>query len=287
MGYGVSEGMKSKALSIEKARKESVTDGLKRALKSFGNALGNCLNDKDYVRLIIGIPKETPKFSPTDIMSDEVGLGLAEIRSRNLRKKEAQKNKLQTLSTLAKPPSGESKENAASATCEENSELQNSKQPPGGTENSSPAIVAPLRNVPLNVPLEDNPLSERGRRKVYNINLAQDDSSNDKSGSQGSNSDPEEVKRQERLKKQREMREKFQQLQRSKEAKKASEDETHIFTEEDEDLFKHMSQMAEARDEEWSRSTPKRRRISKSSLPDSKLGDLARRSPRGLKGHGP
>ena len=45
-----SEGMKSKALSIEKARKEAVTDALKRALKSFGNVLGNCLNDKDYVR---------------------------------------------------------------------------------------------------------------------------------------------------------------------------------------------------------------------------------------------
>ena len=39
-GYGVSEGMRSKALSIEKARKEAVTDGLKRALKAFGNALG-------------------------------------------------------------------------------------------------------------------------------------------------------------------------------------------------------------------------------------------------------
>lgn len=33
VGYGVSEGMKSKALSIEKARKEAVTDGLKRALR--------------------------------------------------------------------------------------------------------------------------------------------------------------------------------------------------------------------------------------------------------------
>ena len=33
VGYGVSEGMRSKALSIEKARKESVTDGLKRALR--------------------------------------------------------------------------------------------------------------------------------------------------------------------------------------------------------------------------------------------------------------
>ena len=33
IGYGVSEGMRSKALSIEKARKEAVTDGVKRALK--------------------------------------------------------------------------------------------------------------------------------------------------------------------------------------------------------------------------------------------------------------
>ena len=33
VGYGVSEGMRSKALSLEKAKKEAVTDGLKRALK--------------------------------------------------------------------------------------------------------------------------------------------------------------------------------------------------------------------------------------------------------------
>ena len=37
-------GMRSKALSVEKARKEAVTDGLKRALKSFGNALGKDLS---------------------------------------------------------------------------------------------------------------------------------------------------------------------------------------------------------------------------------------------------
>lgn len=33
VGYGVSEGLKSKALSLEKARKEAVTDGMKRALR--------------------------------------------------------------------------------------------------------------------------------------------------------------------------------------------------------------------------------------------------------------
>ncbi|KAL4226937.1 DNA repair protein rad52 [Mactra antiquata] len=60
IGYGVSEGMKSKALSLEKARKEAVTDGLKRALKSFGNALGNCLGDKDFLKFINRAPKAPP-----------------------------------------------------------------------------------------------------------------------------------------------------------------------------------------------------------------------------------
>ncbi|XP_057557770.1 DNA repair protein RAD52 homolog isoform X3 [Hippopotamus amphibius kiboko] len=59
VGYGVSEGLKSKALSLEKARKEAVTDGLKRAL-SFGNALGNCILDKDYLRSLNKLPRQLP-----------------------------------------------------------------------------------------------------------------------------------------------------------------------------------------------------------------------------------
>jgi len=76
VGYGTSEGMKSKALSIEKARKESITDGLKRSLKSFGNALGNCLSDKDYLRYIGSkiCPKIPPEkaFPESDIINQEV-----------------------------------------------------------------------------------------------------------------------------------------------------------------------------------------------------------------------
>ncbi|XP_033079220.1 DNA repair protein RAD52 homolog isoform X4 [Trachypithecus francoisi] len=60
VGYGVSEGLKSKALSLEKARKEAVTDGLKRALRSFGNALGNCVLDKDYLRALNKLPRQLP-----------------------------------------------------------------------------------------------------------------------------------------------------------------------------------------------------------------------------------
>ncbi|KAI9551482.1 hypothetical protein GHT06_021815 [Daphnia sinensis] len=60
IGYGVCEGMKSKALSLEKARKEAATDGLKRALKGFGNVLGNCLNNKNYLRWANKFPVATP-----------------------------------------------------------------------------------------------------------------------------------------------------------------------------------------------------------------------------------
>uniref|UniRef100_A0A8C7WM06 DNA repair protein RAD52 homolog n=1 Tax=Oryzias sinensis TaxID=183150 RepID=A0A8C7WM06_9TELE len=60
VGYGVSEGLKSKALSLEKARKEAVTDGMKRALKCFGNALGNCILDKEYLLAINKIPRQPP-----------------------------------------------------------------------------------------------------------------------------------------------------------------------------------------------------------------------------------
>ncbi|KAK0141906.1 DNA repair protein RAD52 [Merluccius polli] len=65
VGYGVSEGLRSKALSLEKARKEAVTDGMKRALKCFGNALGNCIHNKEYLMAINKIPKQpTPPLDP-------------------------------------------------------------------------------------------------------------------------------------------------------------------------------------------------------------------------------
>ncbi|XP_062914120.1 DNA repair protein RAD52 homolog isoform X3 [Mobula hypostoma] len=66
IGYGVSEGLKSKAMSLEKARKEAVTDGLKRSLKSFGNALGNCILDKEYLRMVNKLPRQQTDFQFAD-----------------------------------------------------------------------------------------------------------------------------------------------------------------------------------------------------------------------------
>ena len=79
VGYGTSEGMSSKALSIEKARKGAVTDGLKRALKSFGNLLGNCLADKEYVRYVGSLNKTTTNFKPEDMING-CNADLSELR---------------------------------------------------------------------------------------------------------------------------------------------------------------------------------------------------------------
>ncbi|KAK5171221.1 DNA repair protein rad52 [Saxophila tyrrhenica] len=52
MGYGHIENCKGKAAAFEKAKKEAVTDAMKRALRNFGNVLGNCLYDKDYLQRV-------------------------------------------------------------------------------------------------------------------------------------------------------------------------------------------------------------------------------------------
>lgn len=84
VGYGVSEGMRSKALSIEKARKEAVTDGLKRALRAFGNVMGNCISDKQYLRYIQKQPKpaESNLSGLAIKQRGEVSPQLAELRAR-------------------------------------------------------------------------------------------------------------------------------------------------------------------------------------------------------------
>ena len=70
-------------MSIEKARKEAVTDALKRALKSFGNILGNCLNDKDYLKMVGAMDKTTPIYH-ADEMLNQTSTGLIELRYKIL-----------------------------------------------------------------------------------------------------------------------------------------------------------------------------------------------------------
>lgn len=49
LGYGVATAYKTRVAALEAARKEAVTDGLKRALRLFGDYLGNCLYSSDHL----------------------------------------------------------------------------------------------------------------------------------------------------------------------------------------------------------------------------------------------
>ncbi|KIY72690.1 Rad52 22 double-strand break repair protein [Cylindrobasidium torrendii FP15055 ss-10] len=51
-GLGMMDNAPNKAAAIDKCKKEAVTDALKRALRQFGNLMGNCLYDKNYLTQI-------------------------------------------------------------------------------------------------------------------------------------------------------------------------------------------------------------------------------------------
>jgi DNA repair and recombination protein RAD52 len=62
IGYGNIDNCKGKAPAFEKAKKEATTDALKRALKNFGNVLGNCIYDKDYLAKVTKVKVEKPRW---------------------------------------------------------------------------------------------------------------------------------------------------------------------------------------------------------------------------------
>lgn len=62
IGYGSVENVKGKGAAFEKAKKEGCTDALKRALRTFGNVLGNCLYDKDYLTKIQKVKVQPTKW---------------------------------------------------------------------------------------------------------------------------------------------------------------------------------------------------------------------------------
>ncbi|KAF2035595.1 hypothetical protein EK21DRAFT_54137, partial [Setomelanomma holmii] len=67
IGYGSIENGKGKAASFEKAKKEAATDGLKRALRTFGNVLGNCLYDKEYLKKVQAMKVKPIKFAADNL----------------------------------------------------------------------------------------------------------------------------------------------------------------------------------------------------------------------------
>jgi len=63
VGFGMSEHPK-KGSAIENAKKEAVSDARKRALRLFGNALGNCLYDKQHLQVLKKVNKGAKGFLP-------------------------------------------------------------------------------------------------------------------------------------------------------------------------------------------------------------------------------
>ncbi|KAJ2845131.1 DNA repair protein rad52, partial [Coemansia erecta] len=59
VGYGMIENTKSKGQGLEKVKKEATTDALKRAMRQFGNVLGNCVYDKEYVKNLMQVQKQS------------------------------------------------------------------------------------------------------------------------------------------------------------------------------------------------------------------------------------
>jgi DNA recombination protein Rad52 len=56
VGHGYARNAKDRFSAHENARKAAVTDARKRALRLFGNVLGNCMGDKDYLRQVMQMP---------------------------------------------------------------------------------------------------------------------------------------------------------------------------------------------------------------------------------------
>eukprot|EP00941_MAST-03F_sp_MAST-3F-sp1_P004029 g4029.t1 len=50
VGYGVANNLSSKGDALQKAKKSAVTDATKRALRLFGQFLGNCVYDKNHTK---------------------------------------------------------------------------------------------------------------------------------------------------------------------------------------------------------------------------------------------
>ncbi|CAL8582001.1 DNA repair protein rad52 [Xanthoria parietina] len=67
IGYGHIENCKGKAAAFEKAKKEGTTDGMKRALRNFGNILGNCVYDKDFVAKVSKLKVAPSRWDPENL----------------------------------------------------------------------------------------------------------------------------------------------------------------------------------------------------------------------------
>jgi DNA repair and recombination protein RAD52 len=91
IGYGNIDNCKGKAAAFEKAKKEATTDALKRALKNFGNVLGNCIYDKDYLSKVSKIKVAKPRWDVANLHRHPDYMPLKEARIEATKEDEVDK----------------------------------------------------------------------------------------------------------------------------------------------------------------------------------------------------
>ena len=67
VGCGSVENFPNKAAALEKCKKEATTDALKRALRWYGNQMGNCLYDKTFLKHIGKVKGAEVKFVEAEL----------------------------------------------------------------------------------------------------------------------------------------------------------------------------------------------------------------------------
>lgn len=112
IGYGTVENERRKSAAFERAKKSAVTDALKRSLRGFGNALGNCLYDKDFLSRIDKVKFDPPDFDEGNLFrpSDEI----SEATRANTTEDSGPPNKRRQL-TNVKPETAEPQTTASAA----------------------------------------------------------------------------------------------------------------------------------------------------------------------------
>jgi len=104
VGYGISENQKTKGAAFDKAKKESVTDAIKRTLRLFGNALGLCLYDKDFLLFANKLPKKKREYVADELTHYGDTPSKRQSRERSRQSSIPQTSNLQrTFSALTTP----------------------------------------------------------------------------------------------------------------------------------------------------------------------------------------
>ncbi|GMM34446.1 recombinase [Saccharomycopsis crataegensis] len=104
IGYGSVENGRSKSGAFEKAKKQAITDGMKRCLRYFGNALGNCLYDKDYLKYIAKAKVKPKTFNEDELLRDTGVLGNNPLKKIENNAFVIQANNLPLSSSPPPPP---------------------------------------------------------------------------------------------------------------------------------------------------------------------------------------